>query len=157
MTKKYLNSSVQQPRILMRKMNGMVIKSDQDPDEYLTEVIQQRNKLEHIYESFTEAVILDLILKDLSDEHELITFATERDPEISLREVKTTMYSMYANRDARGSDSTFSRGKGNESAMTASSGLRGSVTNTIILATKSSSASNFCASLAGDHYLRAAW
>ena len=35
---------------------------NQDPDEYLTEVFQQLDELEHIGESFTQARILDLIL-----------------------------------------------------------------------------------------------
>ena len=61
------------------------MRSNQDPDEYLTEVIQQRDELEHICESFTEARILDIILESLSDEYELIRFAAERDSGISLK------------------------------------------------------------------------
>ena len=85
MTEKYLNSLMQQRRIIMRKLNGMVIKPNQDPDDYLTEVFQQRHELEHISESLTEARIWDLILDGLSDEYESIRFAAERDPEISLK------------------------------------------------------------------------
>ena len=54
----------------MRKLNGMTMRPNQDPGENLTEVFQQRNELEHIGESFTEACILDIILEGLSDEYE---------------------------------------------------------------------------------------
>ena len=47
----------------MRKLNGMTMRPNQDPDEYLTEVFQQRDELEHIDDSFTEARILDIILR----------------------------------------------------------------------------------------------
>ena len=69
----------------MRKLNSMAVMPKQDPDEYLTEVFQQRDELEHIGESFAEARILDLILEDLSDEYKPIRFITEWDPEISLK------------------------------------------------------------------------
>ena len=67
---------------------------------------------------------MDIILEGLSDEYEPIRFAAERDPEISLRKVKIAMRSMYANGVARGDGSTFSREKGRQSAMMASSGLK---------------------------------
>ena len=69
---KYLSSSMQRWRILMRKLNGMTMKPNKDPDEYLTEVFQQRDELEYIGERFTEARILNIILDGLSDEHEPI-------------------------------------------------------------------------------------
>ena len=97
----------------------MTMVPDQDSDEYLTEVFQQRDELEYIGESFTEACILDLILEGLSDEYEPISFAAERDPEIPLEEIDITMRNMYANHVARGGGSTFSRGRGRESAMKA--------------------------------------
>ena len=126
MGEKYLNSSMQRRCILMRKLNGMTMTPNQHPDEYLTQVFQQRDELEHISETFTEARILDIILEGLSDEYEPIRFVAERDPEISLKEIEITMRNMYANRITRGDGSTFSREKGRESAMTASSGFKGS-------------------------------
>ena len=48
---------------------------NQDPVKYLTEVFLQRDGLEHIGESFTDARILELILKDLNNEYEPIGFA----------------------------------------------------------------------------------
>ena len=84
-SEKHLNSSMQRRRILMRKLDGMAMIPNQDPDEYLGEVFQQRDELEHIGESFTEAPILDVMLEGLSDEYEPIRFAAERDPEISLK------------------------------------------------------------------------
>ena len=89
-------------------------------------MFQQRGGLEYIGERFTEARILDLIPENLSDEYEPIRFAAERDSEISLKLVETTMCNLYANHVARGGGSTFLHGKGRESAMTESSGLRGS-------------------------------
>ena len=88
MVETYLNSSMQRRRTLMRKLNGMIMMLNQDPDKYLTEVFQERDGLEHIGESFAEARILYIILEGLSDEYELIRFATERDPEISLKKVR---------------------------------------------------------------------
>ena len=44
MGENYFNSS-------MRKLNGMAMRLNQDPDKYLTEVFQQRDELEHIGES----------------------------------------------------------------------------------------------------------
>ena len=55
------------------------MRPNQDPDEHLTEVFQQRDELKHIGESFTEARILNTILEGLSDEYEPVRFATERD------------------------------------------------------------------------------
>ena len=110
----------------MRKLNGMTMTPNQDPDEHLTQVFQQRDELERIGKTFTEARILDIIPEDLSDEYEPIRFAAERDSETSLKEIETTMRNMYANRVARGDGSTFSRKKGRQSAMTASLGLKGS-------------------------------
>ena len=69
----------------MRKLNGMTMTPNQDSDEYLTQVFQQQDELEHIGETFTEARILDIILEGLSDEYEPIRFTAERDPEISLK------------------------------------------------------------------------
>ena len=69
----------------MRKLNGMVMMPNQDPDEYLTEVFQQRDELEHIGESFTVERILDISLEGLSDESEPIRFTVNRDPENSLK------------------------------------------------------------------------
>ena len=100
---------------------------NQDPDEYFTEMFQQRDKLEHIGEIFTEARILGLILEGLSEEYEPIRFAAERVPEITLTEIKTTVRNMYANRVARGSGSTFLHGKGRESTMRMSLGFTGSL------------------------------
>ena len=70
MGEKYLNFSMQRRRILIRKLNGMTMRPNQNSDEYLTEVFQQRDELEHIGESFTEAEILEIILEGLSDEYE---------------------------------------------------------------------------------------
>ena len=63
----------------------MTMRSNQDPDEYLTEIVHQKDELEHIGESFAEARISDVILEGLSDEYEPIRFAAERDSEISLK------------------------------------------------------------------------
>ena len=79
---KYLNSSIQRRHILMCKLKGMATRPNQDPDEYFTEVFQQRDELEHVGENFTKAHILDIILEGQSDEYEPIRFAAERDPEI---------------------------------------------------------------------------
>ena len=50
----------------------MTMRPNQNIDEYLTEVFQQRDELEHIGGSFTEAEMLEIILEGLSDEHEPI-------------------------------------------------------------------------------------
>ena len=84
MGEKYRSSSMQRRRLLMRKLNGMTMRRNQDLDGYPTQVVQQRDELEHIGETFTEARILGIILEGLSDEYEPIRFAAERDPEISL-------------------------------------------------------------------------
>ena len=63
MGEKYLNSSMQRRRILIRKLNGMTMSPNEDSDEYLTQVFQPRDELEHIGETFTEARILDIILE----------------------------------------------------------------------------------------------
>ena len=123
---KYFNSSMQRWHILMRKLNGMNLKPNQDSDEYLTGVFQQRDELEPIGESFTDARVLGIILKGLSDKYEPIRFTVERDPEISANKKEITMRNLYPNRVARGDGSTFSREKGRQSAMTVSSGFTGS-------------------------------
>ena len=110
----------------MRKLNGMTMMLNQDPYKYLTEIFQQKNELEHIGERFTDARILDIILEDLSGEYESIRFAAERDREIWVKEIEITMRNMYVNRVARSDGSTFSREKGHQSAMSASSGFEGS-------------------------------
>ena len=89
-----------------------------------TEGFQQRDELEHIDESFTEARILDIILEGLTDEYEPIRFAAEREPEISLKGIEITMRNMYASYVAHGDGSTFWREKRCQSAMTASSGFK---------------------------------
>ena len=43
-----------------------------------------------------------------------------------MKEIEITMRNMYANRVTRSDGSTFSRLKGHQSAMTASSGFKGS-------------------------------
>ena len=126
MAKIYLISSMQRRLILMRKLNGMVMRSNQDQGEHITKVFQQRDKLEHIGESFTKACILDRIVEGLSDEYESVRFAAERDLDISLKQIEITMHNMYTNRIARSGGSTFLRWKGRESAMTVSLGFKGS-------------------------------
>ena len=110
----------------MRKLNGMVMKPNQDPNEYITEVFRQRDELEHIGESFIEARILYIILHGLRDKKKPIKFAADREPEISLKESEITIRNIYANHVVRGDCSTFSRGKGRESAITTCSGFKGS-------------------------------
>ena len=115
----------------------MVMMSNQEPDEYLTKVLQQRDELEHIGKSFTEARILDFILEGLSDEYKPVRFVAERDPKTLLKEIEITMRNMHANRVTRGGTSNFLREKRRESAMTASSGFNGScdVCNSAIMTT----------------------
>ena len=153
MSDKYLIFLMQWQYILMRKLNGMVMLPNQDPNENLIEVFQQRNELEHIGESFLEVRILDLISKGPSEEYEPIRFAAKRDHEISLKETETTMRNMYANRVARGGGSTLSRREGRESTMTAFLGFKGSRNYCNKLGHKKPSASNLCESLAEDHYI----
>ena len=124
MAKKYLISSMRRRRILMRKLNGMVMRPNQDSGECLTEVVQQRDELKHVGESFTEACILDLIREGLSDEYEPIRFATERVPEISLKQIEIAMRNIYANRVARSICSKVQPAIGRESAMMVSSSLK---------------------------------
>ena len=78
-----LNSSMQRWRLLMRKLDGMTMAPNQEPYEYRTEFFQQRGELENIGKSFTQALILGIILEGISDEYEPIRFAAERNPEIS--------------------------------------------------------------------------
>ena len=96
----------------MRKHNGIVMMPNQDHHEYLTGVFQQRDELEHIGESFTEAYILDLILEGLRDEYEPTRFAVKRDPEISLKEIETTVRHMYAHPITRVAARCFCTGRG---------------------------------------------
>ena len=53
---------------MIREPNAMVRMPKQNPDEYITEVFQQRDELEYIDESFTKTRILSLILEGLSGE-----------------------------------------------------------------------------------------
>ena len=89
--RKCLNSSVQRRFTLILKLDGA---PNQDSNKYLTEVFQQRDELEHIGESFTEARILDLILEGLRDEYEPRIFVAKRDPEISPNEIEIIMRNM---------------------------------------------------------------
>ena len=136
----------------MCKLKIMVMKQNQDPDEYGTDVFQQQDEFEHIGESFMETGVLDLILEGLSDVYEPIRFAAERDIEMSLN-INKTMHNMYANDVARGGGSTVSRGKGRKSAIPVSPGLmkRGGFCSKP--GHKRPSASNFCVSLSECHYL----
>ena len=72
----------------MRKLNGMVMRPNQDPDKYLTRGFRQHDDLEHIDESLTEGRMLDFILVGLSDEYKPIQLAAKRDPEISLKKLR---------------------------------------------------------------------
>ena len=84
------------------KLNGMVMTPNKNPDDYLTEVFQQRDELGYTGESFTEARIFDLILEALSDEYEPIRFSAEWYPENSLnKEIETTICNLYAYRCSR--------------------------------------------------------
>ena len=85
MAKICLILSMQRRRILMRKLNGMVMRSNQDHGKHITKVFQQRDELEHMHESYTKASILDRIVEGLSDKYEPFRFAAERDLEISLK------------------------------------------------------------------------
>ena len=93
----------------MRKLNGMVVMPNQDPDECLTEGFQQRDKVEHIGESLLGARILDLILEAQRRvrTHQIRHRAGPRDL------AKTDRYhnAQNANRVVRGSGSTFFPGK----------------------------------------------
>ena len=102
----------------MHKLNGMTMRPNQDPG------FQQRDELEHIGGSFTEARILEIILKGASNEYEPIRFAAERDPKISLNEIEITIRNMYRQTRLARCGSTYSREKGRQSAMKASSGLK---------------------------------
>ena len=110
----------------MHKLDGKAIRPSQDPGEYLTEMVQERDELEYTNEILTEARILDLIQKGLIDKYELIQLAAKRGPEILLEGLDITIGNMYVNRVARGDGSTFLRGKGRLSAMMAPSGFKGS-------------------------------
>ena len=98
----------------MHKLNDKVMRSNQDPDEHYTEVIGERDELNHIDESFTASHILDLIQEGLIDEYEPARFTAKRDPEVSMKKIENAMRNMYANRVSHGEASTLSRGKGLE-------------------------------------------
>ena len=68
-------------------------------------------------------------LEGLTDEHEAIRFTAERDLELLLTEIETTMIHMYANRVTDGGGLLFIRVKERESAMMTSFSSKGSCNN----------------------------
>lgn len=94
------------------RLDGMVVKRDQDPDVCMTAV-------HHIGEVVPEQRLLDIVLEGLTKEYIMIKYNAEREPNSTLDEVETTMRNMYANRVARGGSSRKFRGR--EPAMVASS------------------------------------
>lgn len=102
MTEKCLNFSMQRRCLLMRQFDSKIMSPKQDPDQYMKEVHQLRDEVEHIGETFSETRIMYLILEGLTDDYEQIRFAAERDPDISLKEIEVTIRNMYVDRMARG-------------------------------------------------------
>ncbi|CAN0018277.1 unnamed protein product, partial [Sphacelaria rigidula] len=108
---KYQNSSKQRTRILMRELNSVTMSPGQDPDTFLSKVYQLRDELDNVGEAISEERLADIMIEGLTSEYDLIKYNAERDPDLSIQSIETTMRNMYANRVARRYTSGKSHGR----------------------------------------------
>ncbi|CAM9554146.1 unnamed protein product, partial [Sphacelaria rigidula] len=114
---KYQNSSKQRRRLLMRQLDTMTISPGQDPDVFLVKLFQLRDELGHIGESISDERLTDIVVEGLTSEGDQVKYNAERDPDLSIGDIETTLCYMYANRLAR--KVTASRSHGRDSSMLA--------------------------------------
>ncbi|CAM9895274.1 unnamed protein product, partial [Sphacelaria rigidula] len=108
---KYQNSSKQRIRILMRELNNVSMSPGQDLDTFLSKVYQLRDELDNVGEAISEERLTDIVIEGLTSEYDLIKCNAERDPDLSIQSIETTMQNMYANRMARRYTSGKSHGR----------------------------------------------
>ncbi|CAM9443992.1 unnamed protein product, partial [Sphacelaria rigidula] len=97
---KYQNSLKQRMRIFMRELNNVTMSPEQDPDSFLSKGYQLRDELDNVGKVISEERLTDIVIEDLTSEYDLIKYNAERDPDLSIQSIETTMRNMYANRMA---------------------------------------------------------
>ncbi|CAM9980923.1 unnamed protein product, partial [Sphacelaria rigidula] len=118
---KYQNSSKQRRRILMRQLDNLTMSQGEDPDVFLSNIYQIKDELNNMNESVSDERLTDIIIEGLADDYSQIKYDAERDPDLSLSQIESTMRNSYVNRLARGKSAR--KPVGRESAMYASSPL----------------------------------
>ncbi|CAM9463687.1 unnamed protein product, partial [Sphacelaria rigidula] len=95
---KYQNSSEQRRHLLMRQLDTMTMSPGQDPDVFLARLFQLRDELVHIGESISDERLTDKIVEGLTSEYRQVKYNAGRDPDLSIRDIETTLRNMYASR-----------------------------------------------------------
>ena len=93
---KYQNTSRQRRRTLLRWLDNSVVRSDVDPDVFLSEVFQLRGGLNDLGEAVTDERLIFIILDALPEEiYSTVNMQPIRYPELGLDKIMSTTKTIY--------------------------------------------------------------
>ncbi|CAN0410988.1 unnamed protein product, partial [Ascophyllum nodosum] len=85
---KYQNISRQRRRTLLRRLDNSVMRSDIDPNVFLSEVFQLREELDDLGEKITDESLTTIILDVLPEEiYSSVKIQSIRDPDLGLEKI----------------------------------------------------------------------
>ena len=99
---KYQNNSRQRRRTLWRRLDNSVMKSDTDPDVFLSDINQICNELGALDETISTERITTIILDALpADMYSTVKLEAIRDPDLSLEQIQRMMRTIFINHSER--------------------------------------------------------
>ena len=99
---KYQNNSRQRRRTLLRRLDNSVMKSDNDPDVFLSDINQIYNELGALDETISTERLTTIILDALPSEmYSTVKLEAIRDPDLSLDQVQRMMRTIFINHSER--------------------------------------------------------
>ena len=99
---KYQNNSRQRRRTLLRRLDNSVMKSDTDPDDFLSDINQICNELGALDETISTERMTTIILDALpSDMYSTVKLEAIRDPDLSLEQIQRMMRTIFINHSER--------------------------------------------------------
>ena len=99
---KYQNNSPQRRRTLLRRLDNSVMKSDTDPDVYLSDINQICNELGALDETISTERLTTIILDALPSEmYSTVKLEAIRDPDLSLDQIQRMMRTIFINHSER--------------------------------------------------------
>ena len=99
---KYQNDSRQRRRTLLRRLDNSVMKSDTDPDVFLSEINQIRDELAVLDEEISTECLTTIILDVLpADMYSTVKLETIRDPDLSLEQTQRMRRTIFINHSER--------------------------------------------------------
>eukprot|EP00903_Cladosiphon_okamuranus_P017943 g16510.t1 len=113
LVKKYRNPSRQRQTILFKKLYNMTMDVEQDPDAFMHDMTEQRDKLQLLGSPIPDDQFLNIILDCLPEQlYSGIKYEAETREDHTLEQALYTMRNIYINRKEQSGTSSATKGRG---------------------------------------------